>query len=54
MITAAILILFVLAVGYAVQRHQSRQQPSYPRPLLFGSASFEDRDIARIAHDLQR
>lgn len=52
MTTAILFLALIIAIGYLVQRYDSKH-PSL-RPQLFGSASFEDRDIARISHDLQR
>lgn len=49
--TAIALILIIIALGYLVQRNYARQAF---HPRMAGSVSFEDRDAARIAHDLQR
>lgn len=51
MMTAIALVLTLIAIAYLVQRNHARQ-PFHPR--MTGSVPFEDRDAARIEHDLQR
>ncbi|MGH3433710.1 MAG: hypothetical protein ACRDQB_12830 [Thermocrispum sp.] len=54
MMTAIAFIVILTALGYLAylaQRNHAKQ-PFHPR--MAGSVPFEDRDIARISHDLQR